>query len=471
MRHDHAHSSVHTCGAQGRHAPRAHMPANLKRKRAQGGEEKPAAPTSTSTAAAPAPPRRATRQSSIPPLPVPQDPEPRRRRRRPDDPNGPPTETAQPSRSPRGKENIPVNPEQQQQPQQQRQHPRSQQQQLKQPTRLTRHSASHEAPPAPRPSNTNVHHSKPAVLLANDQNSPMAVPDTQRQPPRPRAVPSAATAPGRQGTRLSTIDPFIPHQQSVSVGRSKPIIMTTSVAQPGQTAASRPSGAPDGAGRTADGTGQPDRNIDKVVLGDICFRAWYPSYYGKEVLGDNSGNSAKGGKDLKSNGNGTSAAHHSHEGRDDSNGGKTHGRRDRDHHPPMLDRLYVCPCCFKYSKELVTWWEHVRWCERRGVVPGKKIYTHPKGKRTIRLPPGPATKQGRGKRGSVGQKVLEEVVQDEGEWSIWEVDGETDVVSPSRFYLSSIYSRVSNPPRSSFSARTSPSLPSSSSTTNPSFST
>lgn len=191
---------------------------------------------------------------------------------------------------------------------------------------------------------------------------------------------------------------------------------------------SKLNGTPVGAARGTDSAGQPDRNIDKVVLGDICFRAWYPSYYGKEVLGDISGHSAKGGKAAKSNGSGT-APHNHHEADDDTSGGKTHGRRDRDNHPPMLDRLYVCPCCFKYSKELVTWWEHVRWCERRGVMPGRKIYTHPKGKRTVLVPSGPVPKQGRGKRGSVGQKMVEEVVQDEGEWTIWEVDGEDDVVS------------------------------------------
>jgi hypothetical protein len=194
---------------------------------------------------------------------------------------------------------------------------------------------------------------------------------------------------------------------------------------------SNPNGAPAGAARATDSAGRPDRNIDKVVLGDICFRTWYPSYYGKEVLGDISGHSAKGGKGTKSNGNSNGAApHNHHEARDDTSGGKTHGRRDRDNHPPMLDRLYVCPCCFKYSKELVTWWEHVRWCERRGVMPGRKIYTHPKGKRTVLVPSGPVPKQGRGKRASVGQKMVEEVVQDEGEWSTWEVDGEDDVVSP-----------------------------------------
>ncbi|KAG7417043.1 Males-absent on the first protein [Fusarium oxysporum f. sp. rapae] len=42
-----------------------------------------------------------------------------------------------------------------------------------------------------------------------------------------------------------------------------------------------------------------DRNIDKVVLGNMCFSTWYPSYYGKEVLGEPSGNLGKtGSKDL-----------------------------------------------------------------------------------------------------------------------------------------------------------------------------
>src|SRR5690606_22141192 len=103
------------------------------------------------------------------------------------------------------------------------------------------------------------------------------------------------------------------------------------------------------------------------------------------------------------------------DGRDGTAGAKTHSRRDRDHHPPMLDRLYVCPRCFKYSKELVTWWKHVRWCERRGYLPGRQIYTHPKGKRTVLVPAGPAPKQGRGnRRSSTGQRLVERVVQDEG---------------------------------------------------------
>jgi len=179
---------------------------------------------------------------------------------------------------------------------------------------------------------------------------------------------------------------------------------------------------------------EPDRNIDKVVLGDICFRAWYPSYYGKEVLGEGAGNHVnhtKGGKDGRGGkpGGGPATTNGTGGGcKDDTNGANAHSRRERDVQP-ILDRLYVCPCCFKYSKELVTWWEHVRVCERHGVVPGNKIYIHPKGQRTVRVPSGLPPKPVRGKRASGGQRIVEEVVQDQGEWSIWEVDGAKDVVS------------------------------------------
>ncbi|KAH6891275.1 acyl-CoA N-acyltransferase [Thelonectria olida] len=158
---------------------------------------------------------------------------------------------------------------------------------------------------------------------------------------------------------------------------------------------------------------RPDRNIDKVVLGNICFRTWYPSYYGKEVLGDISGHSGKtGSKDT---------------GGKDQTGGKAASRKERDH-LPVLERLYVCPCCFKYSKELVAWWRHVRVCEGQAHVPGRKIYTHPQGRRKVLIPhdgkvPAPGAKK---RRGEGGVKYIEEVIQDEGEWSIWEVDGEQD---------------------------------------------
>ncbi|KAH6606062.1 acyl- n-acyltransferase [Trichoderma cornu-damae] len=153
-----------------------------------------------------------------------------------------------------------------------------------------------------------------------------------------------------------------------------------------------------------------DRNIDKVVLGNLCFRTWYPSYYGKEVLGAASGNAKGGSKDGP-----VEAA------------GKVPSRKDKDS-LPMLERLYVCPSCFKYAKELVAWWGHVKLCQQRAYVPGKKVYVHPKVRRTVYVAQdggrGPGQKKRRGE-GSI--RYVEEVVQAEGEWSLWEVDGEQDV--------------------------------------------
>jgi hypothetical protein len=101
-----------------------------------------------------------------------------------------------------------------------------------------------------------------------------------------------------------------------------------------------------------------ERNIDNVVLGDVMFRAWYPSYHVKEIVG----------KEV------------------------VDGKKE------MLERLYVCNHCFKYSKELMSFWGHLRACERafggnEGTVPGRRIYCHP-----------------------------------DGAWSVWEVDGEVDTV-------------------------------------------
>lgn len=201
-----------------------------------------------------------------------------------------------------------------------------------------------------------------------------------------------------------------------------------------------------------------DRNIDKVVLGNICFRTWYPSYYGKEVLGDSSAHAHKGGsKDA---------------GGKDQSGGKSSSRKDRDH-PLVLERLYVCPSCFKYSKELVAWWGHVRVCGRRANIPGRKIYIHPQGRRKVLVPHDVRAPGNKRRRGEGNVRYVEEIVQDEGEWSIWEVDGETDGVSLHEMCTAS-HKRSTNlllmaDSYSSF-ARTYPSLPSSSSTTSQSFS-
>lgn len=101
-----------------------------------------------------------------------------------------------------------------------------------------------------------------------------------------------------------------------------------------------------------------ERNVDNVVLGDILFRAWYPSRHVKEIVG-----------------------------------------REVVDEKEMLERLYVCKHCFKYSKELMGFVGHGKVCERRrggtaAMIPGRRIYSH----------------------GNSG-------------WSVWEVDGEVDTVS------------------------------------------
>ncbi|EGS22128.1 uncharacterized protein CTHT_0016440 [Thermochaetoides thermophila DSM 1495] len=382
------------------------MPAHLKRKCPAKEEDEevharrpaPAARAPAVTAAPEGPLRRATRASSIPPVQAPADPEPRRRRRNID-------ANAQVPKSPRGKENIPEQP----QPQQ------PQQPQLK-PARATR------ACRAPSPVSVSA--------SAGGSSQARAAPKPR---PAPRDSDSSSSAPAPTATsrwssqqRVAGPSMLPQQQQSGSVSRSTHMFTTAPTAPP-SSAAAAVNGASGGQASTAGSVeARSDRNIDKVVLGNICFRAWYPSYYGKEVLGDLSA----GGKGTKNNSSNTNGANgHSGSKNNGPNGGKTHGRRGADNSQPILDRLYVCPCCFKYSKELVAWWEHVQICERKGFIPGTKIYTHPKGKRTVLVPAGPAPKQGRGRRAANAYpKLVEQEVHDEGEWSVWEVDGEEDTL-------------------------------------------
>lgn len=163
-----------------------------------------------------------------------------------------------------------------------------------------------------------------------------------------------------------------------------------------------------------------ERNIDKVVFGNVCFSTWYHSPYGTEALGEISGNSIKANSV-----SGVYDGGSKEEALSNPSNRKTKEER--------LDRLYVCPSCFKYSKELVPWWQHVHLCERRrGDVPGQKIYTHPKGPRARQLPAGTATSAaskgpGRKKKNMDGSaQVPEDEVEDQGEWSIYEVDGEEE---------------------------------------------
>jgi hypothetical protein len=79
-----------------------------------------------------------------------------------------------------------------------------------------------------------------------------------------------------------------------------------------------------------------ERNIDNVVLGDVMFKSWYPSWYPKEIIGE---------KALTGDGKGI-----------------------------VVQTLYVCKRCFAYSKVVEEWVKHTRLCEKE--VPGRRIYVH-----------------------------------------------------------------------------------------------
>ncbi|KAI6365683.1 hypothetical protein MCOR25_005291 [Pyricularia grisea] len=169
-----------------------------------------------------------------------------------------------------------------------------------------------------------------------------------------------------------------------------------------------------------------DRNIDKVVLGNACFSTWYPSYHGKEILGDASGTATRvvsAATDATTEVGAGSGKGKNSAGKD-GKGGKGKGQQAR--REPMIDRLYVCPYCFKYSKVLLQWWKHTEFCSRRNDIPGRKVYVHPKGTRTIPVPA--PSKSGRKRKSDGADKAAAQTIQDEGEWSIWEVDGEDEVL-------------------------------------------
>ncbi|KAI2616861.1 acyl-CoA N-acyltransferase [Hypoxylon sp. NC1633] len=211
-------------------------------------------------------------------------------------------------------------------------------------------------------------------------------------------------------------------------------------------------------------TPHSDRNVDKVMLGRTTFKAWYPSYYGKEVLGSIPNNaSSVGAKDNSTGGAGAIM-------------NKMGGGSKRTALPqPLLDILYVCPLCFKYSRELDSYHEHTLCCSATFEMPGCKVYTHPKGqppqikgvsaKETVgeyvaklmakviaeaRATATATNAEGRPrkekeKRDDVVPRAKAKANADadadgvaplgenlmatqEGEWSVWEVDGEKDAL-------------------------------------------
>ncbi|KAI0404688.1 acyl-CoA N-acyltransferase [Xylaria palmicola] len=269
---------------------------------------------------------------------------------------------------------------------------------------------------------------RPRTNAAGDASAPEATGSTSQAKARaskPAASDAAVTTPRTRTTR---------HKVAIAPGPKA--VAAAAVSLPSKENV-RPSTPPQGRGRRASqtnqyrekantpkppGTPRSDRNIDKIVFGNTSFKSWYPSYYGKDVLGDVAAN--VGGGNAKMGG----------------------GKRDA----PMLDRLYICPCCFKYAKEMTPWREHVQYCETKAFVPGTKIYTHPRRPKTVSRPypksasapttittatttslstsPTAGSTKGKGKtrRDLDHQPAAAGDVVNEGEWSVWEVDGEKD---------------------------------------------
>ncbi|KAI1131388.1 acyl-CoA N-acyltransferase [Nemania abortiva] len=228
-----------------------------------------------------------------------------------------------------------------------------------------------------------------------------------RSPPRPKSRPTSpsASASASQSRILAPRPSQQPARHIPAAVSSGPPPATTGTAPitPKRTATNKPKTQTP----KPPGTPRSDRNIDRILFGNTCFKAWYPSYYGKEVLGDVSANMGAGGGNTKIGG----------------------GKREA----TMLDRLYICPCCFKYSKEMVPWSKHVQYCEKKAFVPGIKIYTHPRHLKTVHRPDpnsSPSsigTAKGKGKgRSDNNNHSVDEAIESEGEWCVWEVDGEKD---------------------------------------------
>lgn len=226
-------------------------------------------------------------------------------------------------------------------------------------------------------------------------------PAVPSRPPRPKARPATSSA--RPQTRK-------PRKVSSSARSSVPIPNPGGPASTSAAALASSIATPNrrisavAQSQTPQPNPQGDRNINRVIFGAVNFRAWYPSYYGKDVLGDTP--SKTGAKE-------------DHRGPAKVGGGKKEKEA-------ILERLFVCPCCFKYSRDEPLWLQHLQLCEKKARVPGYQIYTHPK----VRSHAGHTKKHAKAK-GEAGPNAVDEDVftKNEGEWSVWEVDGEKEPVS------------------------------------------
>ncbi|KAI1344424.1 acyl-CoA N-acyltransferase [Xylariaceae sp. FL0016] len=286
------------------------------------------------------------------------------------------------------------------------------------PTRYTRHAvqATKDGPfveatnekENKRPASRDGH-----ALTIGDAPTPRRLNDAPPDASRPRSSrlhqsPSQAS---RQPSKKSAPQRPTPAATGSGVASTTPVQVPT-------TKMKTPKRSVQKSNRPPPPTPKSDRNIDRVVFGNISFRSWYPSYYGKEVLGDVSGNA--GSKDNLHHGHGSKKDRETSGGKMGKIGG---GKRE----PQILEQLYVCPVCFKYSKEMGPWWEHVRCCEAVGYVPGTKVYTHPGGKGGLEQLGHRARSKGK-RRSDEAQSQLGdgEAPNDEGEWSVWEIDGEKE---------------------------------------------
>ena len=106
-------------------------------------------------------------------------------------------------------------------------------------------------------------------------------------------------------------------------------------------------------------TKQLERNILKVVLGNLLFETCYPSLYPEEALYHDT-------TITTNNNNNNDDDDDDDNNHDDNDDGHGHQRGEARAGPnahtsqrPPLDRLYVCPWCFRYGRELMPYLTHM----------------------------------------------------------------------------------------------------------------